>query len=334
MIFVYPLRTSLKLAFLSLIVTSGVGLAVQNDTGDVTPVTASGNASRDTDLLGPGDQLSIWILGLPEISDKPTQVSEKGQVDLPVLGVLKASGITLGQFRTELIEKAREYVRTPQVSVTLSESKSRPVTVVGAVNTPGFHQLQGQKTLIEVLSVAGGLRSDAGNTIKITRKAEWGPLPVAGATEDKDAGVSVAEVRVHDLLEAKTPKNNIGIRPYDVITVPRADLVYVVGEVQKAGGFPLNERETITALQALALAGGLAATAAPSATRILREVPGDPSRQEMPVDLRKLLGGKRVDVPLRAGDILFIPNSTAKTAGKRALETAIQLGIGLAVFRR
>jgi polysaccharide export outer membrane protein len=124
------------------------------------------------------------------------------------------------------------------------------------------------------------------------------------------------------------------MKPYDIISVPRAETIYVIGQVQKSGGFVLNDREEVTVLQALSMAGGLDRTAQPQHARILRRQPGASTRTEIAVDLTRILNGKVPDVPMESEDILFVPNSLPKKAAIRALETAVQIGTGVAIFRR
>ena len=119
----------------------------------------------------------------------------------------------------------------------ISEFRSQPVSILGAVNRPGVHQLQGRKTLFEVLSMAEGLCNDAGNKILIARQAVWGEIPLPQASPDESGKFSVAQVLASSIMAGKKPAENIQIMPNDVITVPRADLVYVVGSVRRAGGF-------------------------------------------------------------------------------------------------
>ena len=278
-------------------------------------------------VLGPDDQISIWVLGLTDSFVKPFKVDESGYVDLPMIGRVRAGDRTIEQFKADLTTRLRDVVNDPQVSVTVAELHSQPVSILGAVNTPGVHQLQGRKTLMEMLSSAGGLRSDAGKSVKVTRASAAGQR--AGDPRPED----VIDVSVSELLAGNSAAQNIIIRPHDVITVPRAEMVYVVGEVTKAGGFLLNEHETMSTLQALSLAGGLGPNAAASYARILRTTKGSPERAEVPIDLKRILSSKANDVPLQSGDILFIPNSAAKAAGRRAVDAAVQLAIGIAVFR-
>ena len=220
------------------------------------------------------------------------------------------------------------------VTVTVANYGSQPVSVLGAVQTPGTRQIRGRKTLVELLAEVGGIRPDAGNSVRVTRRKDSGPLPLANARPDASGGFSVGDVGLKSLLEARDPSENIEIRPNDVVSVPRAELIYVVGAVRRSGGFPLNERESITVFQALALAEGMERTAAPRAARILRSTSGAESRTEIDVDISKVLSGQLRDTPLLPNDILFIPNSAVKGAALRSVEAVIQLATGLAIWRR
>ena len=120
--------------------------------------------------------------------------------------------------------------------------------------------------------------------------------------------------------------------PRDVIAVPRADMVYVIGGVNRAGGFVMNDRENVTVLQALALAGGLKRTAKKRAAKILRSREGV-ERTEIAVDLAKIMSGRQTDVPLEREDILFVPHSGGRVAARRIAEAALAMGTGVAVWR-
>ena len=296
----------------------------------------SGAAGEDDSgyVLGPDDQLKVWALGLDEIPDRPLRVDARGTVDIPLIGRVQAGGQTLGAFRQELLKRLESQVWNPQVSVEIVEFGSQPVTVLGAVMQPGQHQLRGRKTLAEVLSLAGGLRPDSGYSVKITRSKQYGAIPLDSAKWDASGNFSVAEVPVKGMLEAQNPADNILVRPHDVITVPTAETVYVIGDVGKPGAIVLKERESISVMQALAMAEGLARTAKPSDAKILRTPPGSSQRIELPVNLKAVLAGRAEDVSLRANDILFVPDNTSKRAGVRALEAAIQMATGVVIWRR
>jgi polysaccharide export outer membrane protein len=121
--------------------------------------------------------------------------------------------------------------------------------------------------------------------------------------------------------------------PHDVIAVPKAELVYVIGGVTKSGGFVLSEKENMSVLQALSLAEGLQRTADSRHAKVLRLQSGQDQRIEIAVDVKKILEGASEDVPLRGGDILFIPDSTAKRVGMRTMEAIVQAAVGVAIWR-
>ncbi len=304
----------------------------------VQRLAAQDLAPRGSYVLGPNDQITIRALDAEEISDKPYRVGPNGYLTLPMIGRVKAAGLTVEDLEAEIASALKPYVREPEVSVSVSELHSQPVSVIGWVNTPGVVQLQGSKTLIEVLSMAGGLRSDAGNNIVITRKQEWGALPLPDARPDPTGQFTIGEVKVKDMLEARNPAQNIAIRPNDIISVPRADVIYAYGAVKKSGGFVLNEREALSVLQLLSLAEGLDRTAAPQKAKILRLVPGADRRAEITVDLMKISSGKATDVPLKPDDILFVPDSTGKKAVFRTVDALVtmgtSIGVGAVIYRR
>jgi len=291
------------------------------------------NSLRSTYILGADDQITVHVTDVEEFNDKPVRVEMDGAIKLPLAGRITAAGLTLEQLEAAVAKSLLGYVRQPEVVVSIAEFRSQPVSVIGSVRSPGVHQLQGRKTLVEVLSMAGGLADDAGYSVRITRRLEWGAIPLPNAATDATGGFSVAEVSVKGILDATKPEENILIQPNDVISVPRAEMIYVTGQVHRSGGYVLNGRQSMTVLQALSLAGGIDGASAPQHTRILRASQGVPEREEVPVDLKKIMDGKAKDVALQPDDILFIPSSLPKKAAIRAIEAAIQIGTGVAVFR-
>lgn len=284
--------------------------------------------------LGPGDRIAISLDDLKEVEMKPSSVSPDGTVEFQYTGSIPAAGLTCQQLAQQVKQRISAIIRDPRVRCEVVEYGSQPVSILGAVNKPGIHQIRGSKTLVEVLALGEGLKLEAGNVIKITRVKLSGPLPLPGARSGVTGDFTTGEVNVKALLEARTPELNIPIRPHDIISVPRADLIYVMGNVRKPGGFPLVERESMTVLQALALAEGVDPLAAAQSSRVIRSASGDGPRTEVRVDVRKILAGKLPDQPLQPNDILFVPSSRSKSAGMRALEAGIQLGTGIAIFRR
>jgi polysaccharide export outer membrane protein len=193
-------------------------------------------------------------------------------------------------------------------------------------------QLRGEKSLLQVISLAGGLRADASNTVTVTRQMNEGGIPLPGAKPDPSGRYTSAQVNLRDVMDARAPQDNILIKKDDVLTVPRAQMVYVIGEVQKPGGYILNERDSLSLLQALSLAGGMTKMASAKNAKILHEEVGQSQRVELPDDVAKILSGKAPDVALHADDILFVPNSKAKVVGTRLADTAVSMA-SLSIFK-
>jgi polysaccharide export outer membrane protein len=244
-----------------------------------------------------------------------------------------AAGLRVDELERELNTRLKVYILEPNVAVSIQEQRSQPVTVVGAVVRPGVRQLQGAKTLLEVISLAEGLRQDAGFSAKVTRRLEYGEIPLAGALVDSTERFSVAHVDLEELFEGKNPEHNIVMMPNDVVSVPRAHMVYVVGAVARAGGFALAEQSNISALQALALAGGLTSLASGNNARILRNSEDEQGRVEIAVSLNDILKGKQPDVSLGGDDILFIPESGLKRVGAAVSQAVIQSASSIAIWR-
>ena len=291
------------------------------------PQVSAGQAADGKYVLGPDDQVAIHAVDVPDISDKPQRLDPNGDLHLPMVGRVHAAGMTLEQLREELTRRLKMYLVEPDVAVSMTEFRSQPVSVIGAVGTSGVRQLDGRKTLVEVLSMAGGVSTDAGPSVKITRRLEWGRIPLAEATEDTSGGFSVAEIDLKSLLKATSPEKNITIRPYDIISIPRAEFVYVVGEVAKPGALPLSGGPSVSIMDAVSASGGILRTAAPTHARIVRRIAGGAKRAEVAVDLKKIMQGKADDLPLLAGDILFVPDSNGKRITARSIEAVIQAGI-------
>jgi polysaccharide biosynthesis/export protein len=284
--------------------------------------------------LGPGDQITVMVPDLEDSFNHPVRIELGGDVDLPLIGHLHAAGLTSQQLEAELNSRLVKYLKKPSAVVSISEFHSQPISVLGQVMSPGVHQIQGRKTLFEVLSLAGGLRPEAGSVVNLTRDLKWGAIPLPGAHEDATHNFSIASISVRGIMDAKNPSENIIIKPDDIIAVPKAEVVYAVGSVGKPGAFVLGENEALSALQVLSLAQGLQRTAAGDKAKILRSAPNSPVRTEIAVDLKRLMAGKVPDVSLKANDILFVPNSAAKSAGYRSLEAIVQAATTAAVYGR
>jgi polysaccharide export outer membrane protein len=294
---------------------------------------AAGQAKIDEYVLGSGDEVNVYVSNVAELNGgRNYRIDPQGDIDIPLAGRLRAAGRTVAETKADIIERLKQYVYEPQVSVDVQAFRSQPVSVIGAVNEPGVHQLEGQKTLLEVLSMAKGLRSDASDSVHVTRRLEWGTIPLADAHLDTSGKFYVANLNLKGLIDGRNPGENIQVKPNDVISIPTADLVYVVGAVNRPGGFVLNERKSMSVLQALSLAGGLSKEAAAQKSRILRSN-GSDKPLEVPLNVKDILKGKSNDLGLRGSDILFIPDSTAKTVMSKVAEAALQAATGAAIYR-
>jgi polysaccharide biosynthesis/export protein len=320
--------SNIKLSIRALLLTQALATVLS-----VACAAGAEPASNDAYLLGPEDQLSVHVLDLDEVSDKPFRVDPSGFVELPLVGRIHAAGLSVEQLRDTISGQLSKFITSPQITVNVIEYRSQLVSVLGEVNNPGVHQLQGPKHLVDVISSAGGIRPDAGPRLVITRDIRWGVLPLPNAHLDTSAQFSVADVSVDDITSGRSADQNIEVRAGDVISVPRADSVYILGEVKKAGGYSLNASDSISLIRALSLAEGLSTGAAPKKARILRASAGQVSATtEVPVDLQQILAGKAPDQTLYKNDVLFIPNNVAASAMKRAAEAAIQIATGLVMF--
>src|SRR5215469_7912060 len=343
-------------------------------------------------IIGNGDVLGVVVFDVPELT-RDVRVSRAGTIALPLVPTrLHIAGLTEIQARQAIADvlEANGLVSHPQVEVTAKERRSRPITVVGAVQRPMVYQADSDVTLLEVLAAAGGIANDAGDTIIVTRPRAALFIPVAGseplvesvpgtvssasgttsaaaATDDKEqpptanspafpsatqmeqtpAGASdsskqtktpaplsnIISINLNELLEKGDMQNNIPVQPGDVVTVPHAGIVYVLGAVSRPGGFVLaNDRTQMTALKILALAGGQSRFAKLNHAVIVRK-DNQGKQTEIEVDLKKIIGFHAEDVQMRASDILYIPDNKTRAAAYQLVIAAIGIGTAVAIYR-
>jgi polysaccharide export outer membrane protein len=283
-------------------------------------------------ILGAEDQISLWTPESEELNGKALRVEGNGSVTLPLVGTLQAAGLTATQLSAEISKRLAKYYVKPNVVVSVTEYRSQPVSVIGAVNTPGVHQVQGRKTLVEMLSLAGGPREDAGPKVVVTRRAEWGMIPVDGAVMDSSGEFSTAEIDLKAVVSAAKPQDNIAVKPNDIIAVQKGRLVYVVGEVNRPGGFVLTNRDGMSVIQALSMAGGMKGTASAKGASIIHKDEENPTERTK-INLSDVLSGKTTDLEMQPDDILYVPDSRPKKAAFRAAEAAMQAVTGVVIWR-
>ncbi|GAA3757258.1 polysaccharide biosynthesis/export family protein [Terriglobus aquaticus] len=283
--------------------------------------------------LGSGDQIVLRVSELDELPKEPIRIDPNGNLDLPMIGTTHVAGMTATEIKAKLTAAYSKYIQSPEVTLNVTEYQSRPVSVLGSVAHAGVYQMQGPKRLAEVLSLAGGAAVDAGPDVVVTRKQQWGKVSAPGASTSLAGGDSSVSIPINNIMSGKVPGDNILVMPDDVIAVPRAELVYVVGNVRHAGAFALNQNSALTVAQAVSLAQGFTPDAAASHARILRRVENNATPLEIKVDANRILAGKAADQPLMANDILFIPNSAMKASSKRVIEAAIGISTGMLIYR-
>ena len=289
-------------------------------------------------LIGIDDLLRVSILDVPEISGV-YRVGNSGSVTVPVLtSPVPAAGLTLSQFSESLAKqlKSAALVNDPHVSTSVDASRLHSVAITGAIRKPQIYPVFSQTTLLDMLSQAEGLSDDASGSAVISRGAVgMHALAQNSTTGGPYQGAQAITVDVKRLLESGDPTLNLDIYPGDRITIPRAGVVYVVGAVNKPGGFTMRpSARGLTVLQALALAEDTTGTAKKDQTVIIRSDPQAPQgRRQIPVQLKKILKGKGEDPVLEAEDILFVPDSASKHALHRSLEAVVATTTGLAIYR-
>jgi polysaccharide export outer membrane protein len=290
-------------------------------------------------ILGTGDQLSVRVFGADDIPDRPIEVGSDGTIRLPMVGKVQASGVSVRNLETDLTNRYRTYFKDPQISITVTDYRSQAVTVVGAVNAPGVVQLRGPTRLMHVISQAGGLKAEAGDKVLITRRLhsvnDSAPAPPSPALTEPNSSFYLKEINLLKITDGTDPSANLIVKAGDLISVPRAKMVYVLGDVGKPGGYVLDGHSSrLTVVQVIALAGGVNRSAAYGSTKILRPTTGtDSPRAETQIDLKKILNNKSPDIPLHADDILYVPNSLAKAVTVRSIEAAVSIGTGLLIWK-
>jgi polysaccharide export outer membrane protein len=265
--------------------------------------------------ISAGDLLDVSVFDTPELSTK-NRVDEHGAITLALTGVIPVAGLTAEQ-AGETIEarlRSANILKQPHVSVTVEQYSTQGVTLLGEIKSPGVYPLLGARGLLDIVSAAGGVTPSAGKAITITHRDE----------PDKPVTVQL------DSHAGSTASFNVDLRPGDTVMVSHAGIVYVVGDVGRAGGFMLETNDRLTVLQAIALAQGLNKTAALNNTRIIRKT-GD-QRELLPIPIKKIMASKAPDPMLNDGDILFVPSSAAKNA-MVDMENLLPSVAGAAIFR-
>jgi polysaccharide biosynthesis/export protein len=308
------------------------------------------DSSKDY-LISPGDVIEIKVEDAPELSYH-YRVTAAGDIDIPVLGRVVAHQKTtyeLGRIIANVL-RDQEYLKNPNVVVTVRQYNSRAFFIQGAVGKPGLYQVEGRPSLLTLIGMAGGLAENHGSTIFILRPSNTkrlapdtqektqaqtlnsDPNPTS-ASQRSDSGSGIAadyemiKVNLTSLYKGQFNQNQ-RLEPGDIVNIPRSDVFFVAGEVKAPGSFALKDGTTLR--QAVSLAQGMTFKAKSSGAIIFREDAVTGSRQEIKVDIGAVMSGKKEDMLVRANDVIIIPNSQAKSVGGAILTT---IGLNSLMYR-
>jgi polysaccharide export outer membrane protein len=271
--------------------------------------------------IGPGDVLDIRIYNRPQLSRDAVRVEGSGMIRMPLIETeIRAVCLTEGELAKEISTRYARYYKNLQVDVFIKEYHSRQVAIIGAVNEQSRFELQRRVRLLELLTYAKGPSSKAGQTINIVHSTNSSPCK---QTDETDESTAFSSYRLSDVLQGD-PKSNPYLETGDIVTLPEADQVYVVGNVFMPLTIPLKEPITLT--RAIAMAGGLRQDTRKDKIRVLRQEPGTTIRKEIVVDLSAIEKKSSEDLALAPNDVIDVPTS----AGKSFLRSLIQ-GVGPSV---
>lgn len=273
------------------------------------------NEAGDASLLklGAGDLIEVTVYNVPELTTK-ARIGNSGDVYLPLIDYVHVGGLTTEEAQS-LIEKRLGdggFVRSPHVTIFVDESTSQGVTILGEVSRPGIYPDVGDHKLYEIISQAGGFTPTAARKVSIARR-----------NQTQSVDLILPRNLADDL------STNVEVLPGDTIMIPRAPIVYVVGDVAHPSGL-LVDNGTLTVLQAIALAGGANKTAKMGGVRIIHKSPS--GMTETIVPLKKMLEAKAPDVTLQADDILFVPVSNGKVIAGKSIDVATSLATAATIY--
>jgi polysaccharide export outer membrane protein len=285
-------------------------------TTDSSTATSTGNSTQSDDRyrIGPGDILDIRIFNRPNLSREAVRVEGNGMIRMPLIeSEIQAACRTEGELAKEIATLYMKFYRNPQVDVFVKEYHSRQVAIIGAVNDQSRFELQRRVRLLELLTYAKGPSPKAGQTINIVHAPQaW----ICKSPDAEDASAAFSSYKLAETLQG-LPQANPYLEPGDIVTVPEADQVYVVGNVYTPLTIPLKEPLTVS--RAIAMAGGVRQDTKKDKVRVVRQEPGSATRKELIVDLSAIEKKRAEDIALVPNDIIEVQTS----AGKALLRSLI-----------
>jgi polysaccharide export outer membrane protein len=275
----------------------------------------TGSRSAPVIAIGPGDSIVVNVFDVKDLSNE-FRVSQSGQIDMPLIGKVRVAGLTTNEAAASIQAKLKDggFVLHPQVTVQVSEYATQGADVMGEVGRPGIYPTLGTRRLLDLLTLAGGVTSSAGNLVTIIHRGDP-HHPVYLALAQNAEGYK---------LQA-----NPVILPGDTIVVQKSGIVYILGAVQRPGGYLIDNNEPLTLMEALTLAGGNSLTSDDRNVRLIRKVKS--GKEEIKLNLNKIYLGKEADIPVNNGDIVYVPSSNVKTFIYRGF-TGLMTTANTAVF--
>jgi polysaccharide export outer membrane protein len=286
-------------------------------TQDVTAQATSARPVPASELqlrVGPGDLLEVHVFENPEMT-QTVRVNDLGDASFSLIGRVHVGELTPDEARDVIAQRlvAGHFLMNPQVSVLIQEYGTQGVSVLGEVQKPGVYSIVGNRTLLDIISQAGGTTMYAGSSVTIKRNSD-GQLLTIPLTKNA-ASMLASDVRM---------------QPGDKIMIPRASVVYILGDVGRPGGFLMQNGGHMTVLQAVALAGGQNRTASLGRVRLIHKTASGYTDTQIP--LKKIMDGHEPDSELQAEDILYIPLSGTKSLFYRTAPSIIQSAASAAVY--
>jgi polysaccharide export outer membrane protein len=268
-----------------------------------TPAAPTTPATPETLLVGPGDVLHVQVLDTPEMEQHP-RVTDAGAIPLIGVGSAQVAGLTpqeaAAKVRQLLISS--HYMNHPDVTVTIESYASQTVSVLGQVTNPGTYSIATPRSVMSVISLAGGLTNSANYTITIQHHGSAEKPTKYTLSNDPDVAIA----------------NDVKVMPGDTVIVPKAGIAYVLGDVGRPGGFVMqNNHSQLTLMQAVALAGGTLSSAVPSHAKLIRRLP-DSGYKEVPINFSAIQKGKAPDFQLNPDDVIYIPYSYLRNIASSA----------------
>jgi len=256
--------------------------------------TVAQSPANNSLLISPGDQLHISVLDMPDLEQEP-RVTDAGDVPVQGVGNVRVVNMTPGEAATAIHDRyvSAHYLNHPQVSVVVDQYATQEVTLIGEVKTPGAYPIATPRPILDVIALGGGLNVDADRDVLVERHGDQTNPIRYNLSNDGQQAI----------------REQVLVNPGDTVVVAKAGIVYVLGDVNRPGGFAMSDNESkMSLLEALSIAGGAAKTAKLGHARLIRKA----DHSEMQVSLGEIQKGKQPDFAMAPGDILYVPFSYAK----------------------